>query len=487
MHESTQIQTIRPTAMPATTARLLFFCTPLLLCVATALGDTVDSANRTTPPFADGAPHAAVGDIDNETLAAELAELRSRIQELELERESPTLDTHAFQNECNSSVCSSSKDGNFTTNFGGRIEHDWLWASGDEDLEGAVGALNDGIFFRRARLHAAGTLYDRVDYYAEFEFAPVDHIVFQDVWMQLRDVPWLGHIRAGHLKVPFGLENETSAKHLTFFERSAVHDAFQQEYDPGIMFWNTVWDDDLRFAAAFLRFDPTESGRSFGEGEYSFASRLSGAIWHNDDDTSLVHLGVAFRRNEAAFNAADGFSGFQFRARPEIRNTPRFVDTGFVEANHANFVGVEAALVHGRFSAQAELVQAYMDDAVSGANVRDIRGEGFYVAASYFLTGEHRPYSRSNGGFGRIKPHKNVSPKDGLGMLFNGAWEAKARYTEVDLEQFGGGRLETLTFGFNWYLIPNSKILIDYIIADREATSNNGQADLLGVRFNAEF
>ena len=426
--------------------------------------------------------------LNSEVLSAELATLRSRIEELEWERSAQ--DTNAFADACSgssSSVSRSSPNGDIRASFGGRVEHDWLWASGSEALQTGVGPLNDGVFFRRARLHGAGTLYDVIDFFAEFEFAPVDNIVYQDVWMQLRDVPWLGHIRAGHLKVPFGLENETSAKHLTFLERSAVHDAFQQEYDPGIMFWNTILDDDLRFAAAFLRFDPRESGQSFGDGEYSFASRLSGAIWHNDDDTSLVHLGIGYRRNEAAFNAANGFSGFQFRARPEIRNTPRFVDTGFIAADHTDFVGFEAAVVLGRFSAQAEFVQTFVDDAVIGAAARDVTADGFYVAASYFLTGEHRPYSRANGGFGRIKPHKNISPKDGLRMLLSGAWEAKARYSQVDLPEFGAGRLETVTLGFNWYLIPNSKILVDYILADREAVPNSGRAHLLGIRLNAEF
>jgi len=72
-------------------------------------------------------------------------------------------------------------------------------------------------------------------------------------------------------------------------------------------------------------------------------------------------------------------------------------------------------------------------------------------------------------------------------MFLSGAWEAKARYSSVDLSNFDGGRLETITVGFNWYLIPNSKILVDYILADREATTGSGQAHLLGVRFNAEF
>ncbi len=430
-------------------------------------------------------PAEALVDSRHEALAAELAALRSRVEELEGEQ--PSLDLHAFQNECSNSVYSSTKDGNFRANFGGRVELDSLWITGDEAVENAVGPLEDGIFFRRARLHAAGTLYDVVDYYAEFEFAPVDNIVFQDVWIQLRDVPWLGHIRAGHIKVPFGLENETSAKHLTFLERSAVHDAYQQEYDPGIMFWNTVLDGDLRFAAAFLRFDPRESGQSFGDGEYSFSSRLSGAIWHNDDDTSLVHLGASHRRNEAAFNAATDSSGFQFRARPEIRNTPRFVDTQFFAADHVDFVGLEAATVLGRLSLQGEYVRTFTQDAVVDPATDDIEVDGYYFMASYFLTGEHRPYNRSNGGFGRIKPRRNVSPSDGLGIFSGGAWEAKARYSSVDLSSLGGGRLETLTLGLNWYLIPNSKILVDYIMADREAIPGSGRAHLLGVRFNADF
>ena len=427
-------------------------------------------------------PAAIDADSDYEALATELAALRSRVEELESEH--PALDLHAFQHECNSSVYCSTKNGDFCANFGGRVEVDWLWATGDEAVENTVGPLEDGIFFRRARLHGAGTLYNTIDYYAEFEFAPVDNIVFQDVWIQLRDVPWLGHIRAGHLKVPFGLENETSACHLTFLERSAVHDGFQQEYDPGIMFWNTVMEDDVRFAAAFLRFDPRESGQAFGDGEYSFAARLSAAGWHNDDDTFLIHLGASYRLNEDGFDPTTGLSGFQFRARPAIRNTPRFVDTQFIAADQADFVGLEAATVLGPLSIQGEYVRTFVQNAVVGGVANDVTADGFYVMASYFLTGEHRPYSRSNGGFGRIEPRRNLSPHDGWGMFLSGAWEAKARYSRVDLSRFDGGQLESITLGVNWYLIPNSKVLVDYILADREAT---GEAHLLGVRFNAEF
>lgn len=463
------------------TARWQFVFFFLLGFVATAAEDLPET--QRSPGHVELGAESHLRDESN--LMAELAALRSRIEELERER--PALDLHEFQNECNSSVYCSTKDGNFCANFGGRVELDSIWATSDDVLENAVGPINDGIFFRRARLHGAGTLYDLVDYYADFEFSQVDNIIFQDVWMQLRDVPWLGHIRAGHLKVPFGLENETSARHLTFFERSSVHDAFQQEYDPGIMFWNTVLDDDVRFATAFLRFDPRESGQSFGDGEYSIASRISAAVWHNDDDTRLLHFGASYRRNSATFNPANGLSGFQFRARPEIRNTPRLVDTQFIEANSVDFVGLEAALVWGPWSFQGEVVQTFVRDAVVASMLDDREANGFYVMASYFLTGEHRPYSRSNAGFGGVEPRRNVSPSDSWKMILSGAWEAKARYARVDLSEFDGGSLETVTLGLNWYLIPNSKILIDYILANRDVTAESGRAHLLGVRFNVEF
>lgn len=37
----------------------------------------------------------------------------------------------------------------------------------------------------------------------------------------------------------------TSASFITFMERSAIHDAFQQEYDPGMMYWNNACDGSV--------------------------------------------------------------------------------------------------------------------------------------------------------------------------------------------------------------------------------------------------
>lgn len=136
------------------------FCFCLVFRIAAAAFGEVSVATPSTHRLEAG----------TEAFAAELAALRARVEELERER--PSLDMHAFQNECNSSVYCSTKDGKFCANFGGRVELDWLWASADEKVESAVGPIEDGIFFRRAKLHAAGTLYNVIDYYAEFDLPP---------------------------------------------------------------------------------------------------------------------------------------------------------------------------------------------------------------------------------------------------------------------------------------------------------------------------
>lgn len=381
-------------------------------------------------------------------------------------------------------------DGEFKANIGGRLEQDWIWGTGESKLEQAVGELDDAVFFRRARIHGAGTIYGVMDVFAEFEAAPVDNLLFQDAWLQIRKLPVVGNFRVGHLLVPFGLENNTSARFITFMERSAVHDAFQQEYDPGMMWWNTELDESLRWAIAFLRFDPTESGRVIADGEYSMAGRVSVVPWSNSDDSQLLHAGMSYRLNDASFDAGAGFDSVRFRARPEFRNTPRFVDTGLIQAGAADFLGTEVATVLGPFFAQAEYMVARVHDVTqSGSRVGTVQFSGGYVQAGMFLTGESRTYARGRGAFGRLVPDRPVDPRRGENILLQGAWEVAARLSHVDLNDgpISGGRLRTITVGLNWHLAANSTIFFDYIKSTRKADGDRGTADMFGMRFQVEF
>jgi phosphate-selective porin OprO/OprP len=108
------------------------------------------------------------------------------------------------------------------------------------------------------------------------------------------------------------------------------------------------------------------------------------------------------------------------------------------------------------------------------------------VQASYFLTGERRPYK--SGVFGRVRPKKNFSPANDSW----GAWELAARYSWLDLgadeASMNGGELDDIAFGLNWYLNPNARIMWDYVHSEADdAPAGIDDADVLEMRFQLAF
>ena len=62
-------------------------------------------------------------------------------------------------------------DGAFKLKFGGRIQNDWAMVDLNEPLENAIGGEGHGTEIRRARLFFSGTVYDRVVFKAQYDFA----------------------------------------------------------------------------------------------------------------------------------------------------------------------------------------------------------------------------------------------------------------------------------------------------------------------------
>lgn len=363
-----------------------------------------------------------------------------------------------------------SADKKFKLKLGGRIMNDWALFDEDDDIEAAFGELGSGTEFRRAKFYMEGTVYDVVDFKAEYDLAGGD-ADFKDVWVGLKKLPLVGNLKVGHLKEPFSLEELTDSKYITFMERSLA-DMFVPERNTGIMFHDHALQERLTWAAGAFR-ETDDFGQGFGEdSEYNVTARLTALPWYMDKGRQLLHLGFSyshkFRNNDPV----------RFRQQPEAHLSPvRFVDTKGFASDGADLVNPEAALVFGPFSLQGEYFHAFVDAPDAG----DPEFNGYYVMGSYFLTGEHRRYEAKSGVFSRVKPRHNFDGKGGLG-----AWEVGLRYSHLDLDDAGirGGELDDLTVGLNWYLNPNTRVMLNYVFADLDDV---GDTNIFQTRFQIDF
>lgn len=401
-----------------------------------------------------GALTASAGEYD-----VKIAALEKRIEELETAQPADG----RLEALWKPGLTLASPDQSIQMKIGGRIQNDWSFLSGDDGLDGKD--LSDTVDFRRIWLELEGTLYERAYYAAHLDFAGGKTGV-RNMFIGVKDVPVLGKVQVGNQQEPFGLEELTSNNNITFLERSLS--LFYPSYNAGVRFLRTLADKWMTVSAGLFR-DTDDAGRMSSDDGYSATARLTANPLTSEDGRTVVHLGVAGSHQTTPEGTA------QFRGRPDNRWAPYFVSITNIAADEVSLAGLEFAAVLGSFSVQAEWNMAAPDTAGN-----DPEFSGYYAQVSYFLTGEHRPYDRNSGTFGRIKPKANYG-RDGWG-----AWEVALRYSEVDLNDgdYAGGEMNNLTAGVNWYLNPNVKMMLNYVRSDLEEV---GQADAVVARFQVAF
>ena len=137
-----------------------------------------------------------------------------------------------------------------------------------EDCDPGLACEGDGFEFRRARLFFSGTIYDRVEFKANYDFAGGD-ADFKDVWIALKTSA--GKVQFGHFKEPFSLEELNSSKYLPFLERS-LNNAFAPGRNSGIGFSGKKGDKFNWGIGAF--YDANDFGISSSEDNVNITGRI---------------------------------------------------------------------------------------------------------------------------------------------------------------------------------------------------------------------
>jgi phosphate-selective porin OprO/OprP len=414
----------------------------------------------------------------------------------------------------------------FTFHAGYRFQLDQAyWTQTSASLKAAqLGDLQDGTFFRRSRPSFDGTMWEVVEFNCELALEQVQNGVpnFDECWVGVKEIPWLGWVQIGHLKVPQGFEGDmySSSKAMTFLERSAYTDAFYENFATGIRAGNSLLDQRLTWAAMayFQDNNPINTNNNnadfFGDGVAGYTGRIAGLpLWENDGRCYL-HLGASgtWRNNARPGQDLADPRVDRFRARPQLRdaigdfgngvlpgNSSRMVDTGTFASTSTGIVGLELLYVMGQFSIQSEYAWATAHSIFfGGRNIGERGFEGGYVQLSYFLTGENRTYDRRYGREGTTyiarpyTPFWFVRDAEGGTSWGRGAWELAARWNTLNLNDapIEGGRLDGLEFGINWYLNTNLKIQFMYLNEKsfgQPAGKVPANVDALGIRTQVFF
>ncbi|MGL4511742.1 MAG: porin [Lacipirellulaceae bacterium] len=372
----------------------------------------------------------------------------------------------------------------------GQVQADFYAVDQDDANRAAFGDIQNGEAFRRARFGMFGE-HGPTEYRIEMDFALAGRPSFLDVWTGIKDLPGLGRVRVGHFFEPFSLERMTPNRFNTFMERSLHDQAFVPARNTGVMANNTWLDGDATWSVGYFRGDSDAFGDDTGDDFQDAVTARATLLPYFDaacGGRRYAHLGFGYSLRAASEDR------IRFRAQPEARlgattpNFPFFADTGNLVADGFQMLGFEGAIVEGPASLDAEYVSVPADLAAGDATF-----DSFHLTASYFLTGEHRPYRKELGAFDRVQPLRPFVRYAGDServCLGPGAWEVAARVSRLDLNEgpVAGGQMDNLTLGLNWYMTPYLRWTANWVhsTTDRAPGGESG-ADLFGMRVGYEF
>ena len=342
--------------------------------------------------------------------------------------------------------------------FGGRIMYDIsLW---ETIIDDEVTQMT-GVEFRRVRFFNSGKLFGNTNYKLQLDYSG-GVISYKDVWIELEGLPFDGSLRVGHFKEPFRLEALTSSKYITFMER-ALPNAFSPERNTGVMYQLNL-KDKISIQAGLFRESDIYGNDINSTSNVNATARVTYLVIN--DDHKLLHLGAAVSKRQNSDNT------YGFSVRPENHLGTKLLTVSFENVDETNISGFEIAYISGPLSLQGEYILTTVSSESWGSSFMDLNIEhelsGYYAQLSYFLTGESRAYKSSYAGFNRVKPINNY------GSNGNGAIELVARLSKMDLSKSNMGTLDDTTIGINWYLNPNTRVMLNYVLADLRAGDGSG-------------
>ena len=421
----------------------------------------------------------------------------------------------------------SSADGKYT--FSPRVLVQSDFASYSKDVVAGSPIKKSGENFRRAQIGFQGKIAGDFAYKFIYDFGGTNgDETYQAYYANGATPPKLGSTGAGtgpHIKeawvsysgalapftlqigalpVPTNLGDATASDDLLFNERASPSQLSRSlGGDDGREAVGLSGSGSFWYASGFL------SGDTYGKGaliapsdsQEALVGRVAIFPFYDPATNFNVHLGAnytdAVSPQESTNAAGVTSSAITFSDRPELRvDNFTLLNTGTINARSGYTAGLEGAVSWGPFLAEAEDFWYGIDRRAPAAGATNPNFSGWYVDASWVLTGEFRKYNTQTASYTRPSPAASFDPENGDW----GAWELAGRYSSTDLDyhitsataadRIFGGEQYIWTAGLNFYPNDIVKFMVDWQNVDVKnigKLGNNDKYDTINLRAQVSF
>lgn len=378
----------------------------------------------------------------------------------------------------------------------GRMQYDVY--SNEWDAPGNALDLEDGsrTYMRRAFLGVQGRFTDHWRYKLDFVLNPggndatgnpatggADDVAVDDAYLEYAGDFYSFVIGENNVTSP--LEDRTSSLDIPFNERSSIINAYGYGRAAGLA--GLITGANWMAAVGVYGDSLNNQDNNFANDEQtSISGRFTWAplFETSPEGVTLLHLGVSAR---SRYNGDDSL--FRYRARPLNGRGSRYIESGSGAANATESdvsYGFEIAGQWNAFGFTAEYI-TLEGETTTGATVES---DGYYVDATWSITGEPRAYRGNQGSFGPVVPRHSMLD-GGLG-----AWSVIARYDFIDLSDIdvgtARGEQESYALGVNWVPVDHVRFMFNYAESDMDRVVNgvgvpDAEAQVISLRTQFDF
>ena len=275
-------------------------------------------------------------------------------------------------------------------------------------------------------------------------------------------------VRVGKQKEPINMDRSMTMIQIGSQERYAAADAMFPSRNVGVTLFGKAAKQRVSWAAGLFN-DWLVEGESLDESATQAVGRVTWLPFVSEDESELFHVGLGVRYSNAK-------QGLSYGSRPELGNSPRFVDTGPdpFDAESSTLYNWEIGYRRGPYWLMAE----YSDNHVDAPSVDSPQFTGYHISGTWSLRGEMRPYRNDRGVFGGLPIAQNVY-QGGRGAL-----ELGLRFSSIDLTDglITGGEMDVATAQLNWWLTKSMAVSLNYRRTWTDRFGLNGEMDAFVAR-----